>query len=507
MSHASSDYLDTRLPLSSRLYTAAAVAQLDRLAQAEGRSSQHLMSLAARSALGEIEREFGTEQQLLVVCGGGNNGGDGYALAALAASRGRPVALFELGEQVRMSEATGTSRQFALDAGVEFCSSAQLLAAGREGVVVDALLGIGVQGPLRPAYRELVEMINNSGLPVVALDIPSGLCATTGSGDCVVAADLTVTFVGAKLGLFTGRGAALAGDVVLHTLEIDERLFDEVESVAELIDLDEALEQLPARDINGHKGHYGHVMIVGGDFGGGGAVALAAEAALRCGAGLVSVATRPEHVGAVLARSPEAMVYGVSSGQDLQPLLASPTVIVVGPGLGQSAWSEQLLQQVLKTDTPLLLDADALNILAAGRLQVRRTLADSVITPHPGEASRLLDSSSAAVQTDRAESARRLQGLWQSAVVLKGAGTLVADGDRPLGLCADGNPGMASAGMGDLLSGIIGALMAQQLPVGEAARLGVALHAVAGDRAAAVSGERSLLASDLIAPLVELLAG
>lgn len=506
MSHTEHDYLDNPLPISSRLYDAAGVAAIDSAAQSTGRSAEQLMSAAAHAALKELEAQFGTAQPLLVFCGGGNNGGDGYALAALAAGRGRAVEVIELGDAAKFSVATAAARQFAETAGVKLSGFASAELGEREGVVVDALLGIGSSGPLRGSYLDAVEWINHSGLPVVALDLPSGLCATSGSGDSVVA-DLTVTFVGAKLGLFTGRGPVVAGEVVLHSLEIDEALYDSQTPTAELLDLDELLEQLPARAADGHKGLYGHVMIIGGDYGGGGAVALAAEAALRSGAGLVSVATRPEHVGAVLARSPEAMVYGVNSGQDLEPLLERPSVIVIGPGLGQSAWGEQLLQQVLKTELALLLDADALNILAQRRLQVRRSLAGCVITPHPGEAARLLGSDSASVQGDRPAAAQQLQALWQSVAVLKGAGTLVASGDLPLGLCAEGNPGMASPGMGDLLAGIVGALMAQQLDAVDAAKLGVALHAAAGDRAAAQCGERSLLASDLIAPLVELLVG
>ncbi|TFH67468.1 NAD(P)H-hydrate dehydratase [Gammaproteobacteria bacterium LSUCC0057] len=505
MSQLRQETLDGSLPLSSRLYDAAGVAQIDAAAQAAGQSSEQLMSLAARAALAELEDEFGRDLPLLVACGGGNNGGDGFALAALAASRGRAVHLFELAEPSRLSATAAAARKFAQQSGVVFVDTASELLDDREGVVVDALLGIGASGAVRQEYAAVIELINASGLPVVALDLPSGLCATTGRGDCAVVADLTVTFIAAKLGLFTGRGVALAGEVVLHSLDLDEALYT-APVAAQLIDVDEARERLPLRDRNGHKGLYGHVLIVGGDFGGGGAVALAAEAALRSGAGLVSVATRPEHVAAVLARSPEAMVYGVTSGQDLEPLLTRPSVIVVGPGLGQSAWSEQLLQQVLKTQLPLLLDADALNILAAGRLQLRRSLSNSVITPHPGEAARLLGSSSSAVQADRPAAVRQLQALWGSAVVLKGAGTLVAADNDLLGLCAEGNPGMASAGMGDLLSGIIGALLAQQLSGGDAARLGVALHATAADRAVSSCGERSLLASDLLAPLIELLA-
>lgn len=505
MSQTAYDYLDNPLPISSRLYAAEAVAAIDSAAQAAGRSSEQLMSRAAHVALKELEAQFGSSQPLLVFCGGGKNGGDGYALAALAAGRGRAVEVIELGEPAKFSQATAAARQFAERAGAVLTAQTAADLDQREGIVVDALLGTGASGALRGGYSEAVAWINACGLPVVALDLPSGLSASSGSGDSVVA-DLTVTFVAAKLGLFTGRGPVVAGEVVLHTLEIDEAFYDAEPPQAELLDLGDQLESLPARAADGHKGLYGHVLIIGGDYGGGGAVALAAEAALRCGAGLVSVATRPEHVGAVLARSPEAMVYGVNSGQDLEPLLARPSVIVVGPGLGQAAWGEQLLQQVLKSHQPLLLDADALNILGAGRLQVRRSLADGVITPHPGEAARLLATDSGAVQSDRPAAAAKLQALWGSVAVLKGAGTLIAAGGEPLALCGDGNPGMASPGMGDLLAGMIGALLAQGLDAATAAKLGVVLHAAAGDRAAAQCGERSLLASDLIAPLVELLS-
>jgi NAD(P)H-hydrate epimerase len=236
----------------------------------------------------------------------------------------------------------------------------------------------------------------------------------------------------------------------------------------------------------------------------GGAVAMAAEAAARTGSGLVSAATRPEHVSAILARRPEIMVAGVTSGQGLEPLLARPSLLVVGPGLGQSAWSGQMLQQAALSGLPLVLDADALNMLAAGRV-VREARRDNwVLTPHPAEAARLLGITTAEVQADRFAAVLALQQRYGGVIVLKGAGTLVCGPDGTIGLCTGGNPGMASGGMGDVLSGMIGGLLAQHVDAIDAARLGVCLHAEAADLAAGLYGERGLLASDVIDQLQQL---
>jgi NAD(P)H-hydrate epimerase len=246
---------------------------------------------------------------------------------------------------------------------------------------------------------------------------------------------------------------------------------------------------------------------VGGDYGMAGAAAMAAEAALRCGAGLVRVATRPEHVAALVARTPEAMPCGVSSGEDFTPLLESADVLVVGPGLGQSPWSEHLLQLAAASGKPMVLDADGLNLLAAGCLGEGPGEAKHrdnwVLTPHPGEAARLLDSTTGEVQADRFAAARALQQRYGGVAILKGNGSLIA-GARQLLLSDYGNPGMASGGMGDVLSGVIGSLLAQHLPPLEAAALGVCLHGAAAD-IAAQEGQRGLAATDLIPEMRTLL--
>lgn len=251
---------------------------------------------------------------------------------------------------------------------------------------------------------------------------------------------------------------------------------------------------LPPRPRDSHKGDSGHVLCIGGDHGSGGAILLCAQAALRAGAGLASVATRAAHVPAVLARQPEAMAHAVESTQDLPRLLARASVVAIGPGLGQDEWGRAMFAAALAAAKPLVLDADALNLLAA---LPRPVPADAILTPHPGEAARLLGSDAAMVQSDRAAAAHVLAGRYEAVVVLKGAGTLIAAPGREPRIVDAGNPGMATGGMGDVLTGVIAALRAQGLSAFDAASCGALLHAHAGD-VAARDGQRGLLPTDLL---------
>ena len=257
---------------------------------------------------------------------------------------------------------------------------------------------------------------------------------------------------------------------------------------------------LPPRDPVAHKGDFGHVLVVGGDHGMSGALRLAGEASLRTGAGLVSAATRADHAAMVSATRPELMSHGVESVAVLTPLLRRATVLVVGPGLGQGEWGRKLFSAVLDSSLPMVVDADALNLLAAEPL--RRD--NWILTPHVGEATRLLQQSVEQVQTDRLKTAAALQQKYGGVVVLKGAGTVVVDNSGEISVCSEGNPGMASGGMGDVLTGVIAGLLAQGCSLGEAARQGVCLHAHAAD-IAAEDGQRGLLASDLFPVLRRLL--
>lgn len=499
--------IDNKTP-SAELYTAAQVRALDQAIIASGVPGIQLMKRAAKAAFEVLLARFGQPDFIQVYAGGGNNGGDGYVLAGLAAERRIPVEVIALVAPEKLTGDAQLAWQFARQAGVSIHAFADATRPS-SGVVVDALLGIGFSGELRSDMAAAIEQINASGLPVLALDIPSGLNADTGAAvAAAVRATATVTFIGIKCGLVSGRGPALCGELVLADLELSQAHRQGIAPSATLLRSAQCLELLQRRAADAHKGDFGHVMVIGGDTGYGGAALMAAEAAARVGAGLVSVATRPEHVAAILARRPEVMACGVISGQELEPLLARPGVLVIGPGLGRSPWSEQMLQQAMKSGLPMVVDADALNIMAAGRVVPEGTRRNNwILTPHPGEAARLLNTGTADVQQQRYQQVTALHQQYGGAVILKGAGSLVTDAGGEIGVVTAGNPGMASGGMGDILSGLLGGLLAQGLSVGDAARLGACLHAEAADRAALLSGERSLLATDLLPQVCELLRG
>ena len=262
----------------------------------------------------------------------------------------------------------------------------------------------------------------------------------------------------------------------------------------------ETLARLPARAPDAHKGQFGHVLLIGGDRGFGGSIMLSAQAALRCGAGLVSLATRPEHVPGALTRLPEVMTLGVSSANQLMGVLAHASVLVVGPGLGQAPWGRSLLSAAEQAKILQVWDADALNLLSNAGLELAR---GSVITPHPGEAARLLGISTEQVQADRPAAARALVKKYSVVCVLKGAGSLIAGVDGELAICNHGHPAMATAGLGDVLAGVLGALLAQGMSAFDAACLAVWLHARAGEQQGILG--RGLAASDLIPAIRQLL--
>lgn len=489
---------------SNALYTAAEAYAIDAAAIASGIPSIQLMKRAGRAAFELVRERFADAPLVSIYAGGGNNGGDGYVLAGLLAQRRHEVQVIALVEPDQLKGDARLAYEFAVQEGAAVNGFG---ATPTEGIIVDALLGIGLRGEVRAEFAAAIEQINASGLPVVALDIPSGLQADTGAlAGPVVHAQVTLTYIGIKQGLLTGRGPAVCGEVVLDSLDIPNAAFTATAPSVERLHLNELINLLAPRAADAHKGDFGHVMVIGGDTGFGGAALMAAEAAARTGAGLVSIATRPEHIPAILARRPEIMACGVVSGQELEPLLARPTVLVVGPGLGRSPWSEQMLQQAVKTGLPLVLDADALNILAAGRVIPSSVARGNwLLTPHPAEAARLLGQTTAEVQADRFAAVRALQSRYNASVILKGAGSLVASGVGSIGIVTDGNPGMATGGMGDVLCGILGGLIAQGLTLDDAARLGAVVHACAADLAADEHGQRSLLATDLIPYLGELL--
>lgn len=485
-----------QLPLP--LYRAAQVRELDARLIAAGTPAFELMQRAAHGAWRALRQRWPHAGSVTVLAGSGNNAGDGYLVAALAQRAGWQVQVLAVVAPSALRESAAEAYAEALAAGVAVQS--WRVDMPLRGVVVDALLGTGLTGAVREPFAAAIGQINASNLPVLALDLPSGLCADTGAElGVAVQAELTVTFIALKLGLLTGVGPDRVGVLQLDDLHADAQVLAAVAPAAQRL-APANLPRLAARPRTAHKGLYGRVLVVGGDRGLGGAALLTAQAAQRGGAGLVSLATRDEHVPAALARLPEVITRGVASANQLLALAANADVLVVGPGLGMQAWGRSLLSAAASRALPQVWDADGLNLLAQGGVQLP---ADAVLTPHPGEAARLLGMSTAQVQADRPAAALALARRYQAVVVLKGAGSLIASADGRLALCDRGHPAMAGAGLGDVLAGLLGALRGQGLPAFEAACLGVWLHAGAGEQLAQQG--RGLAASELLPAIRQLL--
>lgn len=502
----------TQANLPLVLYSADGVRNLDRyLIDEQGVSGFQLMQTAARSAFRQLLRRWPKAAKVLVLCGAGNNGGDGYVLASLAVRHGLEVKCLALTDPIRLQGDALNAWQLAITQEVKITLSTQLTdnelsdLLQQADVTVDAMLGTGLQAAPRDEFARVIALCNQAATCVLALDLPSGLNASSGAavGD-VVSADATVTFIGLKAGLFTGQGPAVCGDILFEGLGTGPHLENCNEPLlATRADWHSCAAHIPRRTRNAHKGHFGHVLVVAGDHGFGGAALLVAQAAARSGAGLVSLATRPEHVAAALSRCPSVMSHGVTDGSDLAPLLAAATIIVCGPGLGQGTWGQHMLQQVLACNKPQVLDADALNLIA-GKVPV--TADQRILTPHPGEAARLLGVSVAEVESDRLAAAGKLQSQYGGIIVLKGAGTVIAGAGGQLAIVSGSNPGMACGGMGDVLAGITAGLWGQMTDPNHAAISAAALHLAAANSAAEYFGFMGLQPTDVIDALPRVLA-
>ena len=478
----------------SVLYSAAQVRALDAYAIAQGTDGYTLMRRAAEAALRAMRSRWPTAMRIAIVTGGGNNGGDGYVLARFAQAAGLSAAvLAAVAPEALRGDALRACEDFRASGGRILAYEAALL--GATDVIVDALLGTGLHEPVRPDLAQAIHAINACDRPVFSLDLPSGLNADSGAVmGAAVSADCTISFVALKTGLFLGAGPDHVGRLIFDDLELsppDELRF---RPLLQRLGEGEIARALPPRGRAANKGDFGRVLIVGGGPGMPGAVRLAGESCLRVGAGLVTVATARDNLNAVVAGRPELIVHAVEEAAALEPLLGSADVVAVGPGLGQSTWAASMLEGVLGCGKPLLIDADALNLLAKS---ARPAPARSVLTPHPGEAGRLLGSNAAAIQSDRMAALHALQARHPgSVIVLKGAGTLIgAEGQIP-GICERGNPAMAAPGMGDVLTGVIAGILAQCRDPWQAACAGVLAHALGGDELAR-DRSRGILALEL----------
>lgn len=476
------------------LYRAAEVRELDRIAiEEQGIPGYTLMSRAGEAAFNVLKDVWPDARRILVLCGNGNNGGDGYVVARLAKVAGLDVRVMHVGESERVRGDARTAMDAAGEAGVvpEGFSADR---PGQADVLIDALLGTGLERPVTDDMLDAVKAMNCHPAPVLAIDIPTGLHADTGAvlGEAVRATH-TTTFIGRKRGLYTGFGPEYAGTLHFADLGVPHDIYSGVRNDTWLYERALLASVLPPRSRCQHKGANGHVLVIGGDHGMAGAARLAGEAAARTGAGLVSVATHPEHVAAISGQCPEIMTHGVEAGRSLLPLLERATTLAIGPGLGSSAWSRELFDAAMHSELPMVVDADGLNLLAQQRQQRKHW----VLTPHPGEAARLLRCTVDDVQRDRFAAVRALVERYAGTVLLKSAGTVIGNGGG-FSVCPAGNPGMASGGMGDVLTGIVAALLAQGLSCNDAATAGAFVHGAAADAAAAANGERGLLARDVI---------
>ncbi|MBV8871907.1 MAG: bifunctional ADP-dependent NAD(P)H-hydrate dehydratase/NAD(P)H-hydrate epimerase [Metakosakonia sp.] len=455
-----------------------------------------LMQRAGEAAFNVARAYYPTTRHWLVLCGYGNNGGDGYVVARLAAAAGIEVTLLAVEGSKPVPEEALAAREAWLNAG-GVIHAADIIWPEGVDLIIDGLLGTGLNSAPREPGAALIAQANAHPAPILALDIPSGLLAQTGTTPgAVIEAAHTITFIALKPGLLTGKARDVVGVLHHHALGLENWLAGQP-TLLTRVDATFLPHWFRPRRPTSHKGSHGRLVIIGGDHGTAGAIRMAGEAALRAGAGLVRVLTRSENIAPVITARPELMVHQLTP-QSLEESLEWADVVVIGPGLGQQEWGKKALQKVENFRKPMLWDADALNLLAINPDKRH----NRILTPHPGEAARLLGCSVAEIESDRLLSAQRLLQRYAGVVVLKGAGTVVAGADGKVSIIDAGNAGMASGGMGDVLSGIIGAMLGQKLEPYDAACAGCLAHGVAADVLAARQGMRGMLATDLFSTLV-----
>jgi len=482
-----------------------------------GIPSMVLMETAGKAVADSVSRLLQAEpddRPVLALVGYGSNGGDAVVAARHLENQGYEVTLALLGDP---DEAKGDlAAQLAIAERLELPALTLFDDITDENietllidhsVVVDGIFGTGLGRPVEGLPGQVIRLLNDADNSVVAIDLPSGICADTGQVlGIAVEASATVTFALPKLGHVVHPGRSHAGEVEVVDIGIPYQLIEAIEPAASLIDDDEITDAVPPREANSHKGSYGHLLVVAGSPDRPGAALLASRAALRVGTGLVTLGSDDETIRRV-AGALDALM-GLSLGELLPrseavlKALETRTALAIGPSLAPSDALETLLRDVVEVArVPVVLDAGALDVLGPDPRWLAARHFAPVLTPHPGEMARVLRADTAAIQADRIGAARRLADMTGAVVVLKGASTVVAEPDGSVGILTAGNPGMATAGTGDVLTGIIGGLLAQGVAANLAARAGVALHAAAGDRAAELAGVVRLNAPDLIEQL------
>lgn len=474
-------------------------------AEACAMNMTQLMSAAGKAVFKHLQAYFPAPARIAVCCGEGNNGGDGYIVARLARQAGYQVQVFALKPNADLPEPVESDAHRARSAWRDQDGSENALldcTPEQFDVVVDALFGVGLDRALEGDPVTWVQRVNASTTPVLSIDVPSGLNADNGHAPgAAIRAHLTISLVALKRGLFTGKAQDHTGELRLEDLGVGDTFKKQNEADWFRVNPGRVGSWLPPRSRCTHKGEQGHVLIVGGQPGMSGAVILAMKSALRAGAGKVSVACHPDVQAVVAAAQPEAMVHGIDTADALQPLLREVSAVALGPGLGGSRWSHDVFKQVMKADVLKVIDADGLNLLASYPTRSPKML----LTPHPGEAARLLQTTTDEIASDRFAAVTKLREKYGAQVLLKGAGSLLVT-DRGKCLIDRGSPAMASGGMGDLLTGLVSGLLAQRMAPAQALIAGALWHAIAGEEAGK-DGERGTLASDLLPYIRRLVNG
>jgi len=500
-----------------KIVTVEQIKNIDRRAIREfGIPGSVLMENAAAAVMAEIEKFFpGLDgMRVGIICGKGNNGGDGLALARRLNIRGVPVRVALLASFGAVKGDAKINLSILRKMGVEIAQNAVTHAIADiiawSDILVDAVLGVGLSTPLKGIYASAVEMMNSSGRPVVAIDMPTGINADTGEVmGSAVRADLTVTMALLKRGIVLHPGARHAGTVRIADIGIPPQAVEKEKINVRLLNQGFGWGLIGRREPDAHKGDFGHLMVVAGSFGKAGAAIMAARGALRAGAGLVSVATPNSLVPIIQQQIFEAMcipsaesidgTLGIGADDELLKAAAKMNSCVIGPGLSTHYETIQVVRSLVQRLTiPMVIDADGLNALVGALDAIKQVKAPIIMTPHPGEFGRLLGVSPGEVQKDRIGVASDFAANYKVIVVLKGAGTVIATPDGRVFVNSTGNPGMATGGTGDVLTGMIGSLLAQGYTASQAACLGVYLHGLAGDLAAKEKGEEAMIAGDLI---------
>ncbi len=503
-----------------KIATSEEMKQLDRAAQTRfGVSSLILMENAGVQSVRYIEERYGNlkDKNTAVVCGKGNNGGDGLVIARHLSNKGAYVTVYLLSSAKEISKDSKTNLEIIKKMGIPVYTSAPNIQSGlkKADIIVDAIFGTGLKKDISGIYAKAITLINRSKKPVIAVDIPSGIDSDNGQiKGCAVRADLTVTFCLPKIGHLAYPGAEYSGSLKIADISIPKSLVDEGSVKTHLITKDAVSEILPKRRPDAHKGEFGHLFILAGSPGLTGAAVMAGFSALRIGTGLVTLGV-PEGLNHIFeTKITEAMTLPLSqtNEQTINPaaknkilnFLKKTDAAAIGPGLSQNRETAQLIRELIREiKMPMVIDADGINALAGHADILRKTKAQIIITPHPGELSRLINITADDINRDRIAIARKASQQYNIIVVLKGANTVIAEPDGNVYINNTGNPGMASGGTGDVLTGMIAGLICQKVSPINAAIAGVFLHGLAGDITARQKGETGLIAGDMIKKIPE----